>query len=368
MRFTFLVPFLFTIHCFAGGSHDLLADPTQWEQIGGSKDSFVFKEGVLLSQWSGHEPAAILTREDYENFDLGFDFKMGHWCESGLFLHAPRNGAFRAGQEIEIADNAGGAPSPFVAGAVFERVAPKQVAVKPFDEWNICRVHMDWPHLVVHINEILVQDLDLSKEESLRYTLRRGAIGFQHLGFPLEIRNLKIQPLPDTENGIIMFNGKNLVDWAIIKGDSVWEVKDGAIVGSVANGYLGYMAKICQDFDLRAMIKTSPASNGGIFFRWLPGRMMDRGNEVQILDVPGSDMVTGSIYGLDRGNDLAITPGEWELLQISVRGNHAITFVNGLKCAETSNLTAIRPGYIVLQMHKIQSWLAFKNLVLVPHD
>jgi len=367
MWFPLLVVILFSFQSFAGETLDLLQDPSAWEQVGGSKDSFVFSEGALLSQWSGHEPGAILTREDYENFDLIFDFKMGHWCQSGLLIHAPRNGAFRAGLEVEIADNAGGSPSPFVAGAIFERVAPRQVTVKPYDEWNTCRVHMDWPKLVVHINEVIVQELDLSKEESLRYCLRRGAIGFQHLGFPLEIRNLKIQPLPDKEKGIILFNGKDLTGWHVVKGDSVWEVKDGAIVGSLANGYLGHEA-VCQDFDLRAMIRTSPASNGGIFFRWLPGSLDDRGNEVQILDVPGSDMVTGSIYGLDRGNDLAITPGQWELLQLSVRGSHAITHVNGLKCAETDRLTAIRPGNIVLQMHKTQSWVAFKDLVLVPQD
>ena len=367
MRLPLLVVFLVSTHAFAGETLDLLLDPSAWEQVGGSQGSFVFREGALFSQWSGHEPGAILTREDYEKFDLVFDFKMGHWCQSGLFIHAPHNGAFRASQEIEIADNAGGSPSPFVAGAIFERVPPKQVAVNPYDEWNTCRVHMDWPHLVVHFNDRLVQDLDLSADESLRYTLRRGAIGFQHLGFPLEIRNLKIQLLPDSENGIVLFNGKDLAGWHVVKGDSVWEVKDESIMGSVANGYLGHET-VCQDFDLRAMIKTSPASNGGIFFRWLPGSLDDRGNEVQILDVPGSDMVTGSIYGLDRGNDLAITPGQWELLQLSVRGNHAITHVNGLKCAETNNLTTIRPGNIVLQMHKTQSWCAFKDLVLVPHD
>ena len=356
-----------SFHAYAQGTLDLLADPSRWEQLGGASDTFVFKEGALLSQWSGQEPAAMLTRADYENFDLTFDFMMGQWCESGLFIHAPRNGAFRAGLEIEIADNAGGAPSPVVAGSIFERVPPKQVSIKPFNEWNTCRVHMDWPHLAVHMNEVLIQDLDLSKDESLRYTLRRGAIGFQHLGCPIEIRHLKIQPLPDTEKGLVLFNGQDLTGWHVVKGDSVWEVKDGAIVGSVANGYLAH-AVVCQDFDLRAMIKTSPASNGGIFFRWLPGSLDDRGNEVQILDVPGSHMVTGSVYNLERGNDLALTPGQWELLQLSVRGNHIITHVNGLKCAETNSLTTLRPGNIVLQMHKTKSWMAFKDLVLAPSE
>jgi hypothetical protein len=345
----------------------LLDTPELWERIGGAEDSFVLEKGSLRAQWSGHEPAAMLTSKDYENFDLSFEFNMGHWCESGLYLHVPRNGAYRAGVEIEIADDAGHSPSPLEAGAIFDYVAPKAVTVHPYDEWNSCRVHMDWPRLVIHINDTLVQDLDLSQDESLKYKLRRGAIGFQHLGLPLEVRNLDIQPLPDTEKGVVLFNGKNFTGWKEVKGDTLWSIKDGAIVGADYNGYLGHQL-VCQDFDLRAMIRTSPASNGGIFFRWLPGDLDDRGHEIQILDVPGSHMVTGSVYGIERGNDLALTPGEWELLQVSVRGSHAITFVNGLKCAETHRLKAVRPGNIVLQMHKTKSWVAFKDLVLVPRD
>lgn len=354
-------------HPSAGTSGRLLETPDQWEQIGGSGDSFVFETGSLFCQWSGHEPAAMLTREDYENFDLRFEFNMGHWCESGLFIHAPRNGAYRAGIEIEIADGAGHSPSPVEAGAVFGHVAPKAVTVHPYGEWNSCRVHMDWPHLVVHINDTLVQDLDLSKEESLRHGLRRGAIGFQHLGFPLEVRTLDIQPLPDTEKGVVLFNGRDLTGWKEVKGETAWVVKDGVIIASEQNGYLGHEL-VCQDFDLRLMVKTSPACNGGIFFRWLPGDLDDRGHEIQILDVPGSHMVTGSIYGIERGNDLALTPGQWELVQISVRGNHVVTHINGLKCAETDRLSVVRAGNIVLQMHKTESELAFKDLVLAPCD
>ena len=346
----------------------LLDSFDDWERLGGTKNSFQIEDGILICRRSDREPAALLTKRDFENFELQFEFKVSRWCESGLYIHAPRNGAFKAGIEIELSDHVGYSPSPYTAGAVFGRVAPRVVAVKKDGEWNTCHVAMNWPRLVVHMNDQLVQDIDFSQDENLRYTLRRGAIGFENTGFGIEVRNLALRPLPDSERGIPLFNGKDLTGWSPVRGRGVakWDAHDGILTGSVRNGYLKH-EMVCQDFDLRMYLRTSPAANGGVFFRWLPDDS-DRGNEIQILDVPGSSMPTGSIYGIARANDLPLTPGKWELLQISVHGNEAVTHINGLKVAETDTLTKIRPGHIVLQMHKTRAKLDFKEIVLVPAD
>jgi 3-keto-disaccharide hydrolase len=343
----------------------LLESPGLWDRLEGTDDSFEFVAGKLLIRRSDNEPAAILTKEDYENFELDFEFKVHQWCESGLFIHAPRNGAFRAGIEIEL--GAYNRDDAYASGAVFRKVPALTAAVKGYGHWNACRVEMDWPRLHVLLNGEVVQDLDLSEHEELRHSLRRGAIGFQNLGFGVDVRNFVLHPLPDTEKGIVLFNGKDLSGWRVVRGDTDWTVEDGAIRAESGDGYLGHDS-ICQDFDLRMMVRTSPVGNGGVFFRWKPNDTDDRGNEIQILDSPGSVMTTGSIYGYARGNDLALTPGEWELLQISVRGKRAVTHLNGLRCAETDRLEVVRPGHVVLQMHKRGSVIEFKDIVLVPAD
>ena len=80
-----------------------------------------------------NEPAAILTKDDYENFELDFEFKVHQWCESGLFIHAPRNGAFRAGIEIEF--GAYNREDAYGSGAVFRKVPAMTSAAKKWGKW-----------------------------------------------------------------------------------------------------------------------------------------------------------------------------------------------------------------------------------------
>jgi len=345
---------------------DLLERMDLWEQVGGNDQSFQLDAGVLSFARAGDEPAALLTKRDYENFELAFEFRLERWCEPGLYIHAPRNGAFQAGLEIELTDITRGC-TPFSTGALFRVLAPRAAWTGEHDVWHSCKVVMDWPRLRVHVGGELMQDVDLSEHEGLRHRLRRGAIGFQHLGHRADIRNLELRPLPDSEHGTVLFNGTDLAGWSVLKGDATFEVRDGLLVARDGNGYLKYDTP-CQDFDLRLCLRTSPAANGGIFFRWKPGSKDDRGNEIQILDLADANMCTGSIYGIDRGNDAALTPGEWTLLQLHVRGSRAVTHVNGVKSAETDALTTIRPGHVVIQMHRDDATIEFKDMVLVIAD
>lgn len=346
----------------------LLADPDAWQRVGGSPASFTLRDGTLSIRQGQAEPSAILTKSDFENFDLTFEFQYHKWEESGLYLHVPWNGAYRAGIEIELGDHAGDAPDPFRAGAVFRRVAPRAVAVHEAGAWNTCTVHMDWPTLRVHINDTLVQDLDLEAHPRLRHTLRRGRIGFQNnLGWGMQIRKLVLEPLPDSAPAQRMFNGQNLEGWQPVRNKRAWwTVEDGYLRGRGGNGYLQY-SHPCQDFSLQLYYRCSSSANGGVFFRWLTDDS-DRGNEIQLLDVPGVGMPSGSIYGLVRGRDDLFDPGEWNLLQVFVERNRATTYINGQKSAETDELEKVRPGHITLQMHRDGATIDWRDLVLIPQD
>ncbi len=348
-----------------GRSVDLLASMDHWRQVGGGPDSFAIQDRQLLLKWTRREPGDLITRADYENFDLSFECRLAPYAESGLYIHAPRNGACRAGLELELANHYGEKPTTTGPCSIFRHVAPRATPMKEPGEWNAVKVHMDWPRLTVHVNGEMIHDLDLSTDEELKYKLRRGAIGFQNLGWDVEIRNLVLTELPDTERAMPLFNGKDLTGWTVDGGQAEWRVQDGAI-SATGDGYLKH-EKIVEDFDLRLLVRTSNAANGGVYFRWLrmdPFR--DRGHEIQILDVPGAIMTTGSIYGRQRGDDLPITPGQWELLQVFVRGPEAVVYLNGVRSCATTNLKHVRPGHICLQMHRGGTTIEFKDMLLVP--
>lgn len=347
----------------------ILERPYMWERQGGTEESFEFNEGQLSTNWTWNGPAALLTRQDYENFTLHFEFNLAAGCEGGLYLHVPRNGAYQAGIEIELVQDYDKPATTYSSGSIFGRVAPREPAINDKNEWNSCDVFMDWPRLKVVINEQVVQDVDLFTHDDLRYTLRRGAIGFQYVtGGAMQVRDCILTPLPDTEKGRPLIRQNDLQGWTEERDGCKWEV-DGGVLKSLEIEHTGYLKHevVCQDFDLRFYVKTSPMANGGVFFRWIK-QPDDRGNEIQILDLPGTRMPTGSIYNVARGDDRFLTPGEWELVQVFVRHNHAITFVNGSKCAETHDLTAIRPGHIVLQMHRRDASIEWKEMVLVVRD
>ena len=363
-----LAPLLLLIAPVANGAAPLrlLENPENWEHHGGTATSFIIKEGALRIQQGQGEPSAILSREEYENFTLDFEFNYHQWEESGLFLHVPWNGAYRAGLEIELADHAGDTPDPFRAGAIFRHVAPKAVAVRQPGMWNTCTVNMAWPQLHVEINGVVVQDINLESHPRLRHTLRRGRIGFQNnLGWGMNIRNLILSPLPDSEPAITMFNGTDLSGWTPVRNKRAWwTVQDGALHSTGGNGYLQFERPV-QDFSLRLYYRCSSSANGGVFFRWMSDDS-DRGNEIQILDVPGVGMPSGSIYGFTRGRDDLFTPGAWNLLQVIAEGNVVTTYINGEKSATTDKIDKVRPGHIALQSHRDGATIEWKDLILIP--
>lgn len=361
LLFPLLIP---TLHAGAA-PENLLSNPDGWLQHRGTAESFhINKEGLLSFQQGQGEPSALLTREDFENFDLTFVFRCHEWEESGLLIHAPWNGAWRAGLILALGDHAGDTPDEFRSGALFRHVAPKVMAVKPHGEWNDCRVRMNWPHLQVTLNGVVVQDLDLSTHPRLAQTLRRGRLGFLNsYGWGMEVRDFTITRLPDTPGREVMFNGEDLDGWRPVRNKRAWwTVEDAAIRGAGGNGYLQYETP-CTDFALSLYYRASSSANGGVFFRWKSDDS-DRGHEIQILDLPDVGMVSGSIYGLVRGRDDVFNPGEWNLMQIFVQGTRATTYINGHKSAETDRLEKLDEGHITLQMHRDGAVIEWKELEL----
>ena len=328
--------------------------------------SFVNHDGMIASEGKADYPAWLRSNDIYENFILRFEFKTGNYGEGGIFLHAPRHGRnSRVGFEIQLSDDVRD-PGPVVisTGAIYGSVPPLKQAAKPLGEWNQVEVMFDWPQLKVILNGEVVQDLNVEENPDLKYRLRSGYLGLQDRGKQIVFRNLEIKALPGKEKWITLFDGKSFDGWSVLQPEGAqWKREEGDLVATDGNGYL-VSEQEWQDFELQTYVKSSPLANGGIFFRWKSLVPKDRGNEIQIEDIPDSNNPTGSVYDLAYASKFPITPGEWYLMQIRVEGPRAVIRVNGETVAETDQLNVIRAGHIALQMHKRDAWVRFQDIKL----
>lgn len=163
-----------------------------------------------------------------------------------------------------------------------------------------------------------------------------------------------------------LFNGKDLKGWKN-NGDEKWIVDHGTILGqSTANKY-GYLttAKSYRDFNLRLKFKGEAAGNSGVFTHArITGIDPRHGPDIVGMQVevdPNPGMHTGGLYESGgRGwvarpreeAEKALKTGAWNLLEISVQGNHIVTRLNGVQAVDyTDPAPKFSDGVIGLQIH-----------------
>jgi hypothetical protein len=176
-------------------------------------DSAVWRveNGVL----HGGEPRGtwLISEQQYTDFTLEYEFKLGETGNSGLALRAPMKGdpAFD-GLELQMADLRYNpkAKDSELTGGIYRAIAPAEQVYRP-TEWNVCRITLKGERLKVVLNGRTIHDLNLGEQnrEVRRHdgTLappvkdrpRTGHIGFQELSRGedhVQIRKARIS-LPD---------------------------------------------------------------------------------------------------------------------------------------------------------------------------
>jgi hypothetical protein len=152
----------------------------------------------------------LVTKGEYGDFELEFEFKLGELGNSGLALRAPMRGdpAFD-GMELQMADFRYNpeAKDSELTGGIYRAIAPQEQVYKP-TEWNRYEVKLQGSRLHATLNGVVIHDIDLQDhaEEVKRHdgTLappvkdrpRRGHIGFQELSRGddrVQIRNVRLR-------------------------------------------------------------------------------------------------------------------------------------------------------------------------------
>lgn len=201
---------------------------------------------------------------------------------------------------------------------------------------------------------------------------------------------------------VSLFDGKTLQGWKLVQGAAKFEVRDGAIVGSVTEGetqntFLATVDDTYTSFVFECEFRCDPGINSGVNFRSRPAdATVKRVYGLQYEFDPTPRALTGGVqeeggYGR-RGKDNWLSPDEssgamlaawqqahgdrfkpapaWNVCRIEVRGTHIKTWLNGHLLADFRDEApvAIPRGFFGLQVHATKNKelfgkeVAFRNL------
>jgi hypothetical protein len=152
----------------------------------------------------------LLTKGEFADFDLKFEFRLTPGANNGLGIRAPLEGdAAFAGLELQILDDAHekyAGIAPYQAhGSVYGVVPAKRGALKPTGEWNNQEVIAEGSKIKVILNGTTIVDTDIAEFRDGKKTLdgqahpglkrTSGHIGFLGHGDEVHFRNIRVKPL-----------------------------------------------------------------------------------------------------------------------------------------------------------------------------
>lgn len=190
----------------------------------------------------------------------------------------------------------------------------------------------------------------------------------------------------------VLFDGKNFGDWEHV-GPGRFVVEDGLLKTEGGMGLLWYKKQKFGDCVLRVVYKTTrQGDNSGVYVRIAeppadPWYAVHHGYEVQIADSKGGSpyRVSGAVYSFAKAEARPTKPaGEWNALEITLRGDRIETSINGVRVADFNPADPVpelsprggmgdpepgsRPksGYIGLQNHDGDCVVYFKEVSVRP--
>jgi len=200
----------------------------------------------------------------------------------------------------------------------------------------------------------------------------------------LKLKSLAYRPL-GLES---IFSGKDLAGWKPIPHPNLpadkqtqWKAAEGVLQATGGPGAIELLDREYDDFVLQLEVRTAQLTNGGIFFRALPGQFMN-GYEAQIFNAcydndPAQPATysTGALDDHQLARRLVSRDEKWFAYTIIAVGPHIATWVNGCQLTDWTDARAphenprrglrVEPGVIQLQAHDPDTQIEFRNIRIV---
>lgn len=341
-------------------------------------------DGCIQAKGDGSDSDGyIVTVDEYENFELSWDWKLSKGGNSGMLYHVVENKSFKVpyvtGPEYQLIDEPN-FPEELEEwqklGVDYAMYLPDKslMKVNPAGEWNNSKIVFDNGHVEHWLNGVKILEFEawtddwFERKNSGKWTnapeyglAHKGVICLQDHGYPASFRNIKIKELPRKTKEVSLFNGKDLKGWEAF-GTEKWYVEDGLLIcESGPDKQYGYLAtrEYYDNFDLTLEFKQEADGNSGVFIRsFIEEGVKVNGWQVEVAP-KGHD--TGGIYeSYGRGwliqipdeKEEILKEGEWNTMRIKVQGDNVTTWLNGEEMVNIHDAKiGAGKGRIALQIH-----------------
>ncbi len=205
-------------------SETAVDDSSDWEELTALENWRNFKADTLSSQWkvqdgvltlAGKGGGDLLSKEEYENFELEIDWKISEGGNSGLMFHVVEaddlGATYHSGPEYQFVDNEkhpDAKNEKHRSGDNYDLQKSTVETVKPAGEWNTTRLLVDNGHVEHYLNGEKVVDYELWTPEwdeavaNSKFAkfpaygkAKSGHIALQDHGDQVSFRNIRIREL-----------------------------------------------------------------------------------------------------------------------------------------------------------------------------
>ncbi|MFT3685740.1 MAG: DUF1080 domain-containing protein [Phycisphaerales bacterium] len=368
---------------------------------------------AALASKAGGSGGDIMTREQYGDFELTFDFNCDAKANSGVIYRATEqyDASWMTGPEFQVIDDAGNnlqPGDPHSSGALYDIIKPPAGKTFKAGDWNTGRIYIRNGLIQHWLNGKKVAEIEafdaqgkptaawtkaIAASKFKDYTgfgvQPKGSIVLQDHGDKVTYRDIKVRAL-DTKapRQVDLFNGKDLTGWTAVVPDLAAKKEDqtkpwtinGGVLCCAGNpgGYIRTNEKF-TNFVFRCQWRFDPAKgagNSGVLLRMNgEDKVWPRSIEAQLESGNAGDfwnidqMKMGVAKERTNGRNTKHTHGaerplgQWNEYEIVCDHGAVKLYVNGellneaVDCEET-------PGYICLQSEG--SYIEFRNIRIVP--
>jgi hypothetical protein len=326
----------------------------------GIREHWRVDDGILVSD--GKDPF-LATTEEYGDFELWVDWKIGPRGDSGIYLRGTPQVQIWDPSDPNVQKHGAGKGS----GGLWNNEPknfPLEVADRPVGEWNRMYIRMVGPYVLVKLNDKQVVDNVVMENYYHREipVYMRGPVYLQTHGAETRFRNVFLREISTEEANRLLaeigggddgfdslFDGRELSGWT--GAVESYEVVDGAI--QCKKGQHGNLLteSSFDNFIVRFEFKLPPGGNNGLAIRAPVSNdeLAYLGMELQVLDDTAAKykdlhdyQFHGSLYGLAPATRGYLRPvGEWNYQEVVVDGDRIQVQLNGFEILNV-NLAEVR--------------------------